>query len=403
MPDPEVEFLGFMEEQACWIENLGRYKTLGELRRSGFFAESGAQIETYLSTPQLAPFPGARPRLRSFIRIVQWNIEKGKRFHALLERLQNDPVLKWADVIILNEADLGMNRSGNRHVARELAEALAMHAAFGPAHFELTKGTDEELCLEGENRESLQGNAVLSRYPISEARVVPLPVSFEPYEFHEKRFGRRNCLWARIELESSALWVGAVHLELRNTPRCRAQQIRHILKNLPEGGSAPSILGGDLNTNSFARGTPWRTLKSVSRLVLCAPERLKAELFHPERGREPLFSLLRNGGFEWEGLNSYEETGRAAIGSLEESRLLPAAVLNLIEKRLEPYRGYLCFKLDWLLGKGVRPLSRGQRRDAQTGVESAGPGCVKGKNSGPGRASDHFPIYADIELTGVRY
>ena len=37
--------------------------------------------------------------------------------------------------------------------------------------------------LQGDNRESLQGNAILSRYPIVEAHNVPLPVTFEPYEF----------------------------------------------------------------------------------------------------------------------------------------------------------------------------------------------------------------------------
>jgi endonuclease/exonuclease/phosphatase family metal-dependent hydrolase len=387
-----------MNAQSSWIDNLRKYKTVDRLKASAFFTTHGTEIEAYLKTPQFLPCTNARPRLDSFLRIVQWNIEKGKRFQQILERLQTDGVLKWADVVIINEADFGMSRSENRNIAKDLAEALEMHAVFGPAHFELTKGTDEELFLEGENQSSLQGNAVLSRYPISEAFLVPLPVSFEPYEFQEKRFGWRSCLWVRIELKSSHIWVGAVHLELRNTPQCRAQQVMHILASLPGDAKDAYVLAGDLNTNSFSRGTTWRTLKSIMRLLLNSPVRIKAKLLHPERGSEPLFKHLTGSGFEWKGLNSNEETARTTINSLEETGSLPGPAISLIKNRLEPYQGYLCFKLDWILGRAIQPLSAGQKQDSMANIFSLNPGSVKMENSGPGRISDHLPIYADIDL-----
>ena len=384
--------------QPCWLENLRKYKTLDILRRSTFFADCGEQIEQFLKTPQIASYPGASPRLDSFLRAAQWNIEKGKRFDAILDRLQTDEILKWADVILLNEVDHGMNRSGNRNVAHALAEHLGMHRVFAPAHFELTKGTDDELLLEGENCESLQGNAILSRYPILEARIVHLPVSFEPYEFHEKRFGWRNCLWARLQLKKSFLWVGSVHLELRNTPRCRAAQIRHLVERLPGGEEESYLLGGDLNTNSFGRGTTWRTLQSVFRLLCSSPSRAKDQLLHPERGREPLFDVLARKGFIWQGFNSHQETARAAIYSLEEAGSFPAILLDTLKRRLEPYEGYLCFKLDWLLGKNIQPLTGGKMKDILTGTESVEPACAQGENAGPCRLSDHLPIYADLDI-----
>ncbi len=387
-----------MEPQAFWIESLRKYRTLDELKRSEFFAGCGGQIESYLRTPQVFENIAAGPLLKSFLRVAQWNIEKGKCFSSILHHLQNNEFLKWADVIVLNEADRGMLRSGNRHVAFELAKALGMQAVFGPAHFELTKGTGEELCLEGENRESLQGNAVLSRYPISEARIVPLPVSFEPYEFYEKRFGPRNCVWARLEMAGPPVWIGAVHLELRNTPNCRARQIRHILGHLPGEGRERYILCGDLNTNGFSRGTAWRTLNSVLRLLIGAPNRLKSELLQPDSRAEPLFKCLTRAGFEWKRMNSNEETARTAIDTLEETGLLPVSVLTLVMKRLEPYEGYLCMKLDWLLGKNIRTLSGGEKQDSGTGVIATSPGTVKVVNSGRDRVSDHLPIYADFDL-----
>jgi len=70
----------------------------------------------------------------------------------------------------------------------------------------------------------------------------------------------------------------------------------------------------------------------------------------------------------------------------------------LIKKRLDPYNGYLVFKLDWLLGKNVKALTGGQKRDIQTEIASLEPDCVNGENAGPNRVSDHLPIYADLDL-----
>ncbi|MEJ2111314.1 MAG: endonuclease/exonuclease/phosphatase family protein [Acidobacteriota bacterium] len=380
-----------------WIEKLAGFDTLSALQASEFFIRHREQIQSYFRTPQFHFYHGAAPRLSSFLRIAQWNIEKGKRFNRILDHFQNNEILKWADVIVLNEADYGMIRSCNRHVARELAEHLGMHMVFGPAHFELTKGTADDLEVAGRNRESIQGNAILSRYPITDAVLVPLPVSFEPYEFEEKRFGARSCLWGRIEFKHARLWVGSVHLELRNTPRCRASQVKHILDNLPDEEGSACILGGDLNTNGFARGTAWRTVKSALRILYRSPEQLKTQLLHPEKGREPLFEIARLKGFLWEHLNSNVETARTAIDALEESDRLPGFLTRFVRQRLQPYHGYLCFKLDWFLGRHVHPLQDMQRRDV-SGVPSRSPGCVEGVNYGPDRLSDHLPIYADVDL-----
>jgi endonuclease/exonuclease/phosphatase family metal-dependent hydrolase len=387
-----------MELETGWLEDLRRYKTLVELKRSALYSDYGKKIEKFLKTPQLISRPNAVPRLNSFLRIVQWNIEKGKRFDSILDLLQNNETLRWADVVILNEADLGMNRSQNRHVARDLADSLEMHMAFAPCFVELTKGTGEELDLDGQNRESLQGNAVLSRYPIREAQVIPLPATFEPYEFSEKRFGWRNCLWAGVQLAHKVLWIGSVHLELRNTPKCRARQMQYVLERLPGDGEGSYVLGGDLNTNGFSRGSVWRTLQSVFRILRKAPPELKHELLHPELGSERLFRNLSRFGFSWEKLNSNDETARAEIDSLEEAGVFPLRLLNVIRRRLEPYHGYLAFKLDWLVGKNVAPLVLGQMRDGRTDVVSLNPACLQTENSGPNRISDHGPIYADFEF-----
>ncbi len=394
----EIAMEQIAEQQALLVDNLRKYRTLAELRKSPFYAHYREQLESLLTTPEISFSRDARPRVDAFLRIAQWNIEKGKRSDMVLQRLLGHEILQWADIIVLNEADRGMIRSQNRHVAKWLAQELNMHMVFAPAHIELTKGTGEELGLEGENIESLQGNAILSRYPVLEAVVITLPQVFEPYEFPEKRFGGRNCVWARIQLKQFSLWVGSVHLELRSTPGCRARQMHHIMDHLPGSGAGAYILGGDFNTNTFARGTAWRAGRSLLRLLTCSPSKLKEALLRPERGGEPLFAVLNRYGFAWEGFNSNEETARVSIDSLEEAHLIPELPSRWIKRKLTAYEGVLSFKLDWLVGKNIKPLRYGEKIDTRTGTVSLTASCVHDNDSSSIQASDHQPIFADIAL-----
>jgi endonuclease/exonuclease/phosphatase family metal-dependent hydrolase len=384
-----------MERRRFLLENLSRCATLDELRRTEFFARCGQEIEELLSQLRIVRCPETVPRLKSFLRLAQWNLERGVQFPQILETLRSDEGLKWADIILLNEADVGMSRSGNRDVACDLAESLGMHMVFGAAHLELTSGSSDAA---GENKESLQGNAVLSRYPVREARIVALPNCFEPYEFREKRYGQRNCVWACLAVGNRTWWVGSTHLEVRNTPRCRALQMRRIMEALPGENHEPHLLGGDFNSNTFLRGTQWRTLAAAWRLAMNSPSKVQAEMIRPYDGKEPLFQVAQAAGFGWKGFNSHEPTACAPLDDLEDARLLPEWVRKSIQKRLDRYHGYLSLKLDWFLARNARALTENEMRDSDSGVFSAAPGRVAVIQKGANRLSDHSPIYTDLHL-----
>jgi endonuclease/exonuclease/phosphatase family metal-dependent hydrolase len=386
-----------MQRRKFLLDQLRRYSTLAELRRSAFYAECSSEVESLLITPEVVPCDDAAPRLSAFLRVAQWNVEKGRQFDAILLQFQQDEVLRRADVVILNEADCGMNRSGNRHVALDLARALGMNLAFAPACLELTKGVGEELSLPGENRDSMQGNAVLSRYPITAARCVRLPQCFEPYEYSEKRYGGRSCLWVQLACGRGRLWVGSTHLEVRNTPACRATQMRHLLATLPAGHGTPFLLGGDFNTNTFRRGTLCRTLSASASLIWNHPDRMRERLLRPDR-TEPLFEVGSRAGFSLRGFNSGEATACASLAGLEDAVMVPAMIARYIRRRLAPYQGCLCLKLDWFLGRDIRGLDEKEIIDAATGVMSMKPGCRQTPWAGPDRISDHNPIIVDLRF-----
>jgi endonuclease/exonuclease/phosphatase family metal-dependent hydrolase len=382
------------------VDELRRFPTLRALYESETYRLNQQALFWILGVPQPYILDNVQPRVRDFIRVVQWNIEKGKSFGGLVENFSMHPVLRYADVIFLNEVDYGMARSGNRHVARELGAWLRMHVAFAPAHLELTKGTGDDAGAPGENQTSLQGNALLSRHPLGQLRIIDLPSYFEPFEFEEKRFGRRIALVAEIIINGKILTTVCTHLEVRTTPRGRARQMTVLLEKLDRLGlSGPALLAGDLNTAAFSRGTPWRAIRSTAKLLCSRPLRLKESLLHPDRRRrEPMFAVLKRHGFSIEEFNSREATHGASLATLEENDQLPPALRKWAHQRLDQYDHQLELKLDWIAGRSVRALTANQVIDSKSGIAGINPQAIKSLSYDGRKISDHDPIVADIQL-----
>ena len=110
---------------------------------------------------------------------------------------------------ILNEVDWGVKRTRYREVVRELGETLNMNWAYGVEFLEVDPkqlGTDtfddsepeadrqqllEVFKVDKDRVRSLHGNAVLSRYPIRVARVVPFTVGYDWFTESKIRPWRR--------------------------------------------------------------------------------------------------------------------------------------------------------------------------------------------------------------------
>ncbi len=364
------------------VRELATFATLEDLRRSDFFRRHRAALEAVLETPQwYSPNLPAAPN-SDVIRMAGWNIERGNRFDAVLDCLRTHPRLSTADVIWLNEVDVGMARTGNRHVGFDLAAALGMHCVYGVEYLEMTKGIGAELDLPDDNTAALHGDAILSKFPLRDPRVVALPTCFEPFHFHEKRYGRRIVLLVEVAAPRP-FTVATAHLEVRHTPACRARQMKALLAAV--GGASPVVIGGDWNTNTFPRGTRWATLASAARVVFSDPDRLKHVLRHPDEGHEPLFDVVRDAGFDVWNLNDDEPTVEVPIaGMQEDAALVPAFLREWIARRLAVHGGALRMRLDWFAGRGFevvgRPLTLGGLV-----VDGAPP-------------SDHAPIVVDVRV-----
>ncbi len=258
-------------------------------------------------------------RLGEFLRVAEWNIERGlnyeeiaaafgdeTRFAAMLDRekfpfgsderrevLEQAAALRAADVIILNEVDLGMKRTGYRHIAADLAEKLRMNYAFGVEFVELSPvylsgQTEAETAPEKElagiikvdptRYKGLHGVAILSRFPLENVRLVPF--KHQPYDWYESekngasmlekgrrklsekifleetlrevRRGGRTTLLADIvdaKFPEGRVTVAATHLENRTKSKNRVRQLDELLDTI-KPIRHPVILAGDMNTSS---------------------------------------------------------------------------------------------------------------------------------------------------------
>jgi endonuclease/exonuclease/phosphatase family metal-dependent hydrolase len=310
--------------------------TYNELVELGAKPEMSPELTAKLHAVTTTPFvnneaylSGSRPRplevkeLGPTLRVAFWNIERGleldyikmfltdkdhfmqvvaeerkkakdegKRVRNVdLENIPNEvATLEAADVWILNEVDWGVKRTEYREVVKELADTLHMNWAYGVEFLEVDSkqlGTDNfddhepeqqrqdllnEFHVDKDKLRALHGNAVLSRYPIRSARLVPFTVGYDwfkegnirPLEQvkrkaailigedlqKEVRRGQRTTLFVDLDVPEAPghmVTVAATHLENRTKPRIRKQQMQELLQQVHDI-SHPVIVAGDLNT-----------------------------------------------------------------------------------------------------------------------------------------------------------
>jgi endonuclease/exonuclease/phosphatase family metal-dependent hydrolase len=314
-----------------------------------------------------------RPRseqLGRFLRVAFWNIERGleyeiiekafanpSAFAGLLDRekypegseklsavLEQAALLKDADIIVLNEVDWGLKRTGYRNVAADLAAALNMNYAFGVEFIEvdpISLGVEHFDELNVEDRTALveqtrvdpvryhglHGTAILSRYPLENVRLVPF--ESQPHDWYsdelkqvskveqgkrkaaeiafgervgrEVRRGGRMMLLAEVadtDIPGGRMTIVATHLEAKTRPSNRLKQLRELLIEV-KAIRHPVVVAGDMNT-SGRDSTP----TSIGREI---KKRLGSKKFWAERVVKYATGFALPFGFLRGGLNEYRK------------------------------------------------------------------------------------------------
>ncbi len=332
-PDFGGEYIRYQVPELLTYDELVEFGTVDAVRRP-----LKAKLDKILTTPFIsnaAYYNGTRPLrpeisgLGPSLRVVMWNIERGLhlddikalfasreeflkrvdiakltpgsvKYNKILEEID---LLQGADVLVLQEVDWGVKRTGCRDVTRELAEALKMNWAYGVEFIEIdpiTLGIEKSGQAFPEDRgevnllKGLHGTAILSRYPIKQATLQPLRVQgYDWYRsekqrvsapekvkrigsekaFREKitreiRRGGRTLLTVTLEvpdLPEGELVVAAPHLENHCKPNRRQDQMDEVLSYL-RAVKKPLIMAGDFNT-SLGDNTPTSIKHEITKRI----------------------------------------------------------------------------------------------------------------------------------------
>lgn len=250
-----------------------------------------------------------------FLRVATWNIEKSiharevarvlgseAAFEALIDPalappggalradlLRQRERLASADVILLQEMDIGIGRSGYRDSARDIARALGMNYAYAPKQLEIDpvllglesfpdgRGGSVRHQPDPARYKGVFGQAVLSRYPIKSARCFQLQT--QPYDWHEgerektalledsRRFAAEvmfenkmvremkvgGRIFFQVDLEvpglpGDTLSIVHNHLEIKARPQDREAQMAEILSHIRQIPHTV-VMGGDHNSS----------------------------------------------------------------------------------------------------------------------------------------------------------
>ena len=309
-----------------------------ERQRLGRLLETKSQAEVMAMIPQFAAietgqFAAGGTARSAEIGALVFNIERGVNLQETIDFLRYSAGIRPYDIIFANELDDGMLRSGNRCVAREIAEAIGMNYAWGLEFIELANP---------EEPKGLHGNALFSRYPITWAETFRLPEENNWYFDRQKRIGGRNAIFAKLDIGGREVGAVSMHLENRTDGAGRRRQIRAILDEVDcVFGRIPVLMGGDLNTNTFdGRSVP--TIEFLSDHV----ELLVSQMEHVE-DYEPCLQDLLAGGYDWKSCS----LDRAALEQGERK-------LDITGTRRKPLPdgSDMLLRLDWLLPRGFRAL-----------------------------------------------
>jgi len=323
-------------------------------------SEPGA-LATELSAADITRRPVAIASGTDKISALAWNIERGSVFEGVVEALGAHKDLREKDILLLTELDHGMARSGNRFVAKELAERLGISYAFAPVYIALQKGSGVESEIAGENTYSIHGLAMFSKWPMRNVHAIPLPNGKDKMWGKEKRLGFLRALFADIEHPAGTFRAATIHLDAHCSRAHRKRQMKIILDHLDTLPRLPTLLGGDWNTTTFNSQSSTRAIMGYWRRVFMGPKNVaRNHLPHPQRYFErSLFADLEARGYDYKSLNNVGTgTLHYHVESIEKNTNLrdwvPEWCFPFIFWAANRVGGSVSGRLDWFAGKGIR-------------------------------------------------
>lgn len=261
------------------------------------WAQSTGSNHSRLPLEVRQPYPAPSENPNS-IRVVSFNVHLGADPDGLAASIRRNANLCQADIFLLQELESYPSEESSR--AAELAQRLELNYVYAPARKKVENG-----------EEGTHGLAILSRYPLSEIQVIPLPQFDLRYNTRQ-----RIALAATVEIGSNALRLYNTHLDTRINAANRLEQLEPVLKAAQQDGHAIEVVGGDFNTNSIRWA--WSLLP-----VFYSRQARAVDEFMEENGFTTVFAdagpTMKKGLFRFRLDSLYTRGARVRVFAIEES------------------------------------------------------------------------------------
>lgn len=208
-----------------------------------------------------ADFTRERAAPKDEVVLCTYNVQRGRRLDYQLRAFGGDAGMPSPDVLLINEADRGCTRSGNRNVAREYARELGLCYVYGVEFIELPRFYGPHGSI---RRRCEHGNAIISRFPLGNVRLIrhERTRSWDRtvqriLHVGEPRLGGRVALAADVIIGARTLRVYSVHFESGNRGRgslgadaYREAQAKELIEDA-SGLHQGVVIGGDMNVGRY--------------------------------------------------------------------------------------------------------------------------------------------------------
>lgn len=160
-------------------------------------------------------------------RIMTYNIHHGEGIDGVIDlnRIANVIKKENPDILLLQEVDVNLDRSGNIDIAQQLSKSTGLKNTVFGKNLDIEKGS--------------YGNAILTRYPITTSK-----------NFQFKQIGpeQRGVLVTELSVEGRILLVMNSHFDHSEDDSERILYAKKIINDiLPEYNSDAVLIGGDFN------------------------------------------------------------------------------------------------------------------------------------------------------------
>ncbi len=345
-----------------YFDALQEHESIESVEKSSVFQKIKGQVAEIMNSIVIEDFREEEsiPADPKAIKALAWNIERGRFLDAIIDKLKNHSEMKNREVLLFTELDYGMARSHNKFVAQEIAKNLKLSYAFAPVYIALQKGSGVESEVKGENKNSIHGLALFSKYEMTNVHAVALPNGKDKMIGKEKRLGYLRAIIADIKHPHGTFRAVAVHLDVHCSRQHREDQVALIVRHLERLPRLPTIIGGDFNTTTYNAQNATRAILGFWRRVLMGVDNVvKNHYPYPDRYFERgLFSEFEDYGYAYK---SFNEPG---VGTLHYDMENSAYNTNLgdwVPKWCFPFifwasrkvGGKFSLRLDWFFGRRI--------------------------------------------------